>query len=300
MKQPSLQQVRSAAAVVECGFSVSRAAKFLHTSQPAVSKTLKALEDDLGTPVFVRAAGRIVGLSEFGQEILGYVNGILHNSAAVLERARAKKQESRDTIRIAANHTYLRYQMSSVIRAYLDDHPGATVHLQEGDPEQVAQLVAIGRAQVGLSTQLAEASVGVLAVPAFSVERCLITPLDHELLTQTSLTLEDLTRYPLISYHDVFNAADPTLDLSHQSGHSESVIVESTHPDVIKAYVRAGLGIAVMQRIAIEPEDEGKLGIIDASHLFPPIIAYVIVRRDRNLRSSAHDFIEKFAPNWMR
>jgi LysR family cys regulon transcriptional activator len=299
MKPPSLQQIRSASAVVECGFSVSRAARILNTSQPAVSKTLKALEEDLGTPVFLRSSGRIVGLTEFGQDILGFVRGILHYSTAVLERAREKQHESRDTIRIGTNHIYSRYSLPGAIQQYLTAHPGASVRVYQGEPEQVAQWVALGRVQIGISTLLGEASVGVLAVPAFSAERCIITPRGHELLACKKPTMADLAKYPLVSYNEVLNATDEMQHLFLARGISKNVMVEATDADVIKAYVRAGLGIAIVQRLCIEPEDD-RLGVIDASHLFPPAIAYVILRRDRNLRSGAHDFIEQFAPQWTK
>lgn len=300
MKLLTLQQIRAADAVVECGFSVSRAARILHMSQPSVSKTLKALEDDLLTPVFLRSGGRIVGLTDFGQDILGLVRGILHFSTAVLERAQQKKTESRDSLRVGTTHIYARYLLPGVIQLYLEKHPDASVHVHQGDSEQIAQWVAMGKVQVGISTFLGEAAGGVMAVPAIRVERCVITPLGHELMSSKKLTLTELVRHSLISYHDVLASVTQAERTFPDEGKSPKVVVETPDATVIKAYVGAGLGVAVVQRICIEAADEGALGVIDASHLFPPATAHLLLGRERDFRSNVHDFIEILAPEWTR
>lgn len=269
-------------------------------SQPGVSKTVKAFENELGTPVFVRASGRIIGLTEFGQDILGFVRGILHYSAAVLERAYDKKQESRETLRVGTNRIYSRYSLPQVIHKYKKRFSGACVHVHQGDPEQVAQWIGTGRVEVGISTMMSEAAVGLFAVPVLSVEHCIITPKEHELLTTKKPSLADIAKYPLVSFHEVHSPGEQSHGLLIERGINESVVLdEATDPDVVKAYVRAGLGIAIVQKICVNGDANG-LGVIDASHLFPPVIAYLILRRDRHLRSSAHDFIDLFTPRWSK
>src|ERR1700687_981754 len=96
----TLQQLRTTCAVVESGFNVSRTADVLHTTQSAVSKTLKALETDLGAPLFVRSSTRLTGLTDLGRSILERARGIVRESVAVQQLAQESTMASCGVLQI--------------------------------------------------------------------------------------------------------------------------------------------------------------------------------------------------------
>lgn len=300
MRSPSLQQIRTACTVVECGFNASRAAATLHTTQPSVSKTLKALEGDLGMAVFLRSSKRIVGLTDFGQDFVGLGHRILCDSAAVIELAHEKLRERNGALHIGTTHTYACFSLPNVVKSFAQDHPNVYVHLDQGDPEQVAEWLALGRVEIGISPVPDEMPMGLVVLPAFTAERCIIAPRAYNLSSHEKLTLADLAKYSLISYHKIVGSGAQIQKILRQGGEAPKVVVKATDASVIKAYVAAGLGIAVLQKIAIEPEDEHKFDVIDASHLFPPATVYLIFRRDRYFRNYVYDFIQAFTPRWTK
>jgi LysR family cys regulon transcriptional activator len=87
--------------LVDAGFNVSRAADSLHATQSAVSKTITALEGDLGVSVFLRSSVRVAGLTEYGREFIDFARGILRDSEIAVIRAQEDARRVRGAFRIA-------------------------------------------------------------------------------------------------------------------------------------------------------------------------------------------------------
>ena len=209
----TLQQLRSICEVVASGCSVSRAAQALHTSQPAVSKLIKLLEQELGAEVFVRAKGRITGLTEIGEDVFAHARRILHDSAALTEIAAERYSEKSGVLRIGTTHLHARYALLEVITAFTRAYPEVHMDLTQGNPEQIADWVAAGTVHLGISTLPGVVPASVLTLPAYAIERCIITPLRHPLLRLKRATLRDVARYPLITYDRMFNSGSVVQDV---------------------------------------------------------------------------------------
>lgn len=296
----TLQQLRSLCEVVASDFSVSRAAGALHTSQPAVSKLVKTLEQEVGAEVFVRARGRITGLTEIGGDVYALARRMLRDAASLGELAAERSSEKSGVLRIGTTHLHARYALLGVITAFTRAYPDVHLDLTQGNPDQIAAWVAAGTVHVGVSTLPAAVPASVLALPAYPIGRCVITPLKHPLLKLRRPTLQDIAKYPLITYDRVFNSGNVVLGEFEKHGLQPRIAMKATDANVIKAYVAAGLGISVFQKMALDPAEDKRLAVINTGPLFPSSLACISLRRGQYLRGYTYDFIARVAPKWTR
>lgn len=296
----TLQQLRCLDEVVACDYSMSRAAVALHTSQPAVSKLIRQLEQQVGAEVFVRARGRIGGLTEIGSDVHAIARRMLRDAAALDDLAAERASEKSGVLRIGTTHLHARYALLEVITAFTRAYPDVHLDLTQGNPEEIASWVAAGSVHLGVSTLPATVPPSVLTLPAYAIERCIITPLKHPLLQLKRVRLQDIARYPLITYDRVFNSGNVVLGVFEKQGLQPRIAMKATDANVIKAYVAAGLGIAVFQSMALDPAEDKRLAVINPGPLFPASQAFISLRRGQYLRGYAHDFITRVAPKWTR
>lgn len=300
MKAPTFQQFRSACAVVDSGFNVSRAATTLHTTQSAVSKTIKGLEDDLGAGIFVRSSVRIVELTDYGLEFIALARGILRDAEIAMMRAQEDSCRTRGTLRIATTHVHARYSLPRVIHAFRSKYPEITVQLEQSDAEEITRSVSSRRVHVGIAGTSAEVPAGLIRLAAMRLERCIAAPLGHPLLALRMPTLLDVVAYPVITYSEKHPAGRRLHEVFRKSGLEPRIVITATDSTVLKEYVAAGMGIAILHKIAVGPEDATKIGSIDADHLFPSTETQLIFRQGEYLRSYVYDFAETFCPRWSR
>ncbi|MBX3664418.1 MAG: LysR family transcriptional regulator [Burkholderiales bacterium] len=296
----TLQQLRCLCEVVDRDYSVSRAAAALHTSQPAVSKLVKQLEQQMGAELFVRARGRVAGLTEIGRDVHELARRMLRDAAALNDLAAERARETSGVLRIGTTHLHARYALLDVITAFTRAYPDVHLDLTQGNPDEIMAWVAAGTVQLGVSTLPEAVPPSVLTLPAYVIERCIITPLKHPLLKAKRLTLREIAKYPLITYDRVFNSGSVVLSAFEKQGLQPRVAMKATDANVIKAYVAAGLGISVFQKMAHEPAEDRRLAVLDPGALFPASQAFISLRRGQYLRGYAYDFIARVAPKWSR
>ncbi|MBX6320134.1 LysR family transcriptional regulator, partial [Pigmentiphaga sp.] len=147
-----LQQIRAFCAVVDHDMNVSRAARSLNTTQSAVSKQLGQLEESLGVALLVRAKSRILGLSDVGRQVLHCMRGILAATEDISHIVSDHRREASGRLAIATTHTHARYALQDIIAAFAKRHPGVGLHLVQATPSEIADLVAAGEMDLGLST----------------------------------------------------------------------------------------------------------------------------------------------------
>lgn len=296
----TLQQLRGLCEVVHSGYSVSRAAHALHTSQPAVSKLMRQLECAVGATIFVRSRGRVMGLTGVGEEVLELARRVLQDTDALTDLVAERTRQDRGVLKIGTTHFHARHTLLDVLLKFSQRYPAVDMHVMQGNPEEAMRWVAEGRIHVGVSTLPDAMPDTVATLPAYPIERCIITPLQHPLLGLENITLEDLARHPIVSYDAVYESGAILEQAFLKRGLKPRIAVKATDPHVIKAYVAAGFGIAMVGNLTIEQEDSARLGVIDARHLFPSTHVHLCLRRGEFLRGYVYDFIESIAPAWTR
>jgi len=295
-----LQQLRYLQEVARCGLNLSEAAVSLHTSQPGISKQIKQLEDELGVDILIRHGKRVVDVTEPGRVILGIAERMLQDAENLKQVAREFSAEGTGSLGIATTHTQARYALPPIIARFSQRYPKVRLSLRQGSPQQIADLVKTGEADIAIVTESPELYDGLVLLPCFQWNRCVITPLKHPLLKEKQLTLEAIAHYPVVTYDFAFTGDSPIKRAFDNRGITPNVVLTAIDADVIKAYVEMGLGVGILAKMAFDPARDLGLRLIDASHLFEPSMTRIAVRPNAYLRGFVYEFIELFAPHLKR
>lgn len=291
-----LRQLQCLCAVADSGFNISRASEVLHATQPAVGKQLRQLEDELGADLLVRQGGRVLGLTEAGERALVWARRSLQCAENLRAAVRQTDDEAGGTIELATSHTHAKYVLLPTIQVFTHQFPQVRIGLQQGTPEQVAELVRDGKATVGVTHMPPQVPKEVVAVPFLSSRQVLAVPAGHPLLDEQELTLEKLAAYPLIVQSPVRPQGARILRRFQEAGLNVNLSVQALDADVMKAYVAAGLGISIIPAFIHCAEQEPMLRVRDVGHLFPPVISAVLLRRRSYLRKYVYAFLEQLDP----
>ena len=292
----NFQQLRSIREAIRCGFNLTEVANVLATSQPGVSRQIRELEEELGVEIFVRSGKRLTGLTVPGRELLPVVERMLVDADNLRRIAGDFIEGDRGSLSIAATHSQARYALPSAVRDFRATHPNVTLQLHQGSPQQVAQMLLSGQAEVGIATRVLAEHDELVAMPCYRWTHSVIVPAEHALL-DGEVTLERLATFPLITYELGFTGRGTIDDAFERAGLKMNVVLTAMDADVIKTYVELGLGVGIAASIAFDEERDRQLRAIDARHLFPINTTEVGVRRGGVLRRFAYDFIQTFAPH---
>lgn len=295
-----LQQLKYAVEVARQGLNVSSAADSLHTSQPGVSKQIRLLEEELGVEIFERHGKRVISVTEPGRAVLAIAERIL-NEAANLKRAGEQyANEASGTLRIATTHTQARYALPKAITAFKQRYPGVQLSIHQGNPTQICEEVLEGKADIAIATEAISEYGELVSLPCYQWNRCVVVPPSHSLLQTRPLSLEEVARFPIITYDFAFAGRSLVNKAFEARGLTPDIVLSALDADVIKTYVELGLGIGIMAKMAFDPERDRNLRAIDASHLFESSTTRLGIRRGIYLRGFAYEFIELFAPHLAR
>ncbi|HEX4927575.1 MAG TPA: HTH-type transcriptional regulator CysB [Burkholderiales bacterium] len=295
-----LQQLRYLTEVVRRGLNVSEAAAALHTSQPGISKQIRALEDELGIQVFVRHGKRLVSLTEPGKAAVDIAERILSEAQNLRRAGEEFANDKVGTLTVAATHTQARYALPEAVAAFLRRYPQVKLVIHQGNPTQICEQVLEGEADFCVATEAIEQYPELVSMPVYQWNRCVVVPARHPLLKAGPLTLEKLAAYPIVTYDFAFANRSLVEKAFESRGLQANVVLTALDSDVIKTYVELGLGIGILAKMAFDPARDRKLRAIDASHLFESSTTRLGVKRKAYLRRYAYDFIELFAPHLPR
>jgi LysR family cys regulon transcriptional activator len=296
----NLQQFRYLSTLADCGLNVSRAAERLHTSQPGISKQLGLLERELGIELFQRHGKQLQALTPVGQTILEQARSVLQRVESIRQSAAEALDESKGSLTIATTHTQSRYLLPPVIGRFVAHYPDVALQMQQGTPVQIAQQVARGEADLAIATEALEAYPDLVTMPCFRWNRAVLVPKGHPLAKTRKLTLEQVAQWPLVTYVHGFTGRARVDQAFELRGLQPRIVFTAADADVIKTYVRQGMGVGVIASMAVEPERDPDLVALDASHLFDWSTTSIAFRRESGLRRYTYDFISLFAPHLTR
>ena len=295
-----LQQLRYLTEVVRRGLNVSEAASALHTSQPGVSKQIRALEEELGVQVFVRHGKRLVSITEPGKAVVAIAERILSEAQNLRRAGEEFANDQVGKLTIAATHTQARYALPNAVAAFKRRYPRVELVLQQGNPTQICEQVLAGDADMGVATEMIEDYGDLVSLPVYQWNRCVVVPPRHPLLKAKPLTLERLAEHPIVTYDFAFANRSLVQKAFEGRGLAPHVVLSAQDSDVIKTYVELGLGVGILAKMASDPERDRSLRAIDASHLFESSTTRLGIKRNAYLRRYAYEFIELFAPHLPR
>ncbi len=292
-----LQQLRYIWEVAHHDLNVSATAQSLYTSQPGISKQIRLLEDELGVEVFARSGKHLTRITPAGEKIIDTAGEILCKVESIKQVAQEFSDERKGSLSIATTHTQARYALPGIIRQFIGQYPDVALHMHQGTPIQIAEMAADGSVDFAIATEALELFNDLVMMPCYRWNRCVLVPKDHPLTQISELTLKDIARFALVTYVFGFTGRSKLDEAFMNEGLSPRVVFTATDADVIKTYVRLGLGVGIIAKMAYDPELDSDLVPLNADHLFEPSITKIGFRRGTFLRGFMYDFIEEFAPH---
>ncbi|MEH6571105.1 MAG: HTH-type transcriptional regulator CysB [Halioglobus sp.] len=295
-----LQQLRYIWEVAHHELNVSATAQSLYTSQPGISKQIRLLEDELGVEVFSRSGKHLTHITPAGEAILKTAGEVLRKVESIKQVAQEYSNEKKGSLSLATTHTQARYALPSTISAFIDRYPDVSLHMHQGTPMQISEMAADGTVDFAIATEALELFSDLVMMPCYRWNRCVLVPRDHPLAQLSELTLDDVAAHPIVTYVFGFTGRSKLDEAFIDKGLVPKVVFTAADADVIKTYVRLGLGIGIVAAMAYDKEIDSDLVALDASHLFSSSITKIGCRRGTFLRGYMYDFIEDFAPHLTR
>jgi len=292
-----LQQLKYLIAIVENGLNITAASERLYTSQPGVSKQLRLLEDELGLRLFARNGKTLVDITPEGKLIIDKARIILQEVGNIKELATDLRNESMGTLSIGTTHTQARYVLPDIIQKFQQAYPEVKLDIQHGTSEQISEMIAEGSIDFAIASNSESLFSNIVRLPWYQWDRIILTQKDHPLASQDKATLDDLVKFPLITY--VFNKQDPSTfkEAFERKGLSPNVTLTARDADVIKTYIRKGMGVGIVAAMAYEKNFDKDLQSIDCSELFPRCTTWVGFSKDHYLRTYMYDFLKMLSPH---
>lgn len=295
-----LQQLRYIWEVAKHELNVSATAESLYTSQPGISKQIRTLEDELGVQIFQRSGKHLTEITPAGRAILAVAGEILDRTQSIRHIAQEFSDQRRGTLSIATTHTQARYMLPPVIKEFIERYPKVALHMHQGTPVQISELASKGTVDFAIATEALELFDNLVMMPCYRWNRSVIVPHGHPLAGKSPLTLEAIAQFPLVTYVFGFTGRSQLDKAFNAVGLTPRVVFTATDADVIKTYVKLGLGVGIVASMAYDSKLDTELLSVPADHLFEPSTTKIGFRRGTFLRGYMFDFIQLFAPHLRR
>jgi LysR family cys regulon transcriptional activator len=286
----NLHQFRFVQEAVRRNLNLTEVAKSLHTSQPGVSKAIIELEEELGIEIFSRHGKRLKRVTEPGQHVLRSIEVILREVGNLKRIGEQFSAEDSGTLSIATTHTQARYVLPVPVAKLREAYPNVNISLHQGAPAQVAQMVLDEVAEIGIATESLSEYPELVTLPCYEWEHMLVIPKSHPLAGKVRITLEDLAAEPIITYHPSFTGRTRIDKAFAAKGLTPRIALEAIDSDVIKTYVRLGLGVGIVAEMAVKDGLDDDLVARPASLLFGKNVARIAFKRSAYIRHFVYDF----------
>ncbi|HEX2013365.1 MAG TPA: CysB family HTH-type transcriptional regulator [Roseateles sp.] len=289
----NLHQFRFVQEAARRNLNLTETAKALFTSQPGVSKAILELEEELGVDIFSRHGKRLRRITEPGQQVLKSIEIIMREVGNLKRIGEEYSKQDIGTLSIATTHTQARYVLPEPVAQLRRQFPQVHVSLHQGNPEQVARMLIDESADVGLATESLSEHTELVTLPCYEWQHVLVVPRDHPLASVERISLEMLAEQPLVSYHPSFTGRT-RIDRAFAARHLQpKIVLEAIDSDVIKTYVKLGMGVGIVAEMAVREDPPGSdLVSRPLGHLFGQNVARIAFKRGAYLRNYVYAFAE--------
>jgi LysR family cys regulon transcriptional activator len=258
------------------------------------------LEDELGVEVFSRSGKHLTRITPAGEAILQTTGEILRKVESIKQVAQEFSNDKKGSLSLATTHTQARYLLPKVIGHFIESFPEVSLHMHQGTPMQISEMAADGTVDFAIATEAMELFSDLIMMPCYEWNRAIVVPKDHPLCALSELTLEEVAKHPIVTYVFGFTGRSKLDEAFMVRGLVPRIVFTAADADVIKTYVRLGLGVGIIAKMAYDEELDKDLVALDASKLFQPSITKIGFRRGTFIRGFMYEFIESFAPHLSR
>ncbi len=285
----NFQQLRIIRETVRQEFNLTAASNALHTSQSGVSKHIRDLEDELGVQLFMRKGKRLLGLTDAGQALAKIVERMLQDASNLKQLADEFGRSDQGELTIATTHTQARYVLPSVVARFKTAFPKVHLILQQASPSEITEMLLRGDADIGIATESLSDEDELFGLPYYQWRHSIIVPKGHPLAHYQTVTLDELAKWPLVTYHGGFTGRSRIDSAFKQAGLTPNIVLSALDADVIKTYVELGMGVGIIASIAFDTERDRRLAQLDID-LFGSNTTWLAIRRGHLLRGFAYEF----------
>ena len=288
----NLHQFRFVQEAARRNLNLTEAAKALHTSQPGVSKAIIELEGELGIEIFARHGKRLKRITEPGQHVLKSIELIMREVGNLKRIGEQFSAQDSGTLSIATTHTQARYVLPVPVARLREAYPKVNISLHQTTPDQVARMLIDEVAEIGVATESLADYPELVTLPCYEWQHVLVMPPSHPLAQKERLGLDDIAHEPLITYHPSFTGRGKIDHAFAARRLQPRIALEAIDSDVIKTYVRLGLGLGIVAEMAMKDDPLGDLVVRPVGHLFGQSVARVAFKRGAYLRNFVYKFAE--------
>lgn len=292
----TLTQLRYLVAIADSGLNITLAAERVHATQPGLSKQLKQLEDELGFLLFSRKGRSLDAVTPSGQQVLKHARRLLAEANNIRSYAANQRRDGQGRLVLATTHTQARFVLPPAIAQVKQAYPQVSVHLQPTADGEVLSLLASGEADLALISTAGDVPDGGIAVPLFRWRRQVLVPKDHPLAANAAPGLAQLANYPLVSYESSIRPESSLRRAFVEAGLEPQLAMTARDADLIKTYVRAGLGVGLLAEMAVSAQDDVDLRALTAPAAIPECVAWAVLPRERVLRDYTLELLHALAP----
>ena len=251
------------------------------------------LEEELGVDIFARHGKRLRRVTEPGEQVLKSIEIIMREVGNLKRIGEEYSKQDVGTLSIATTHTQARYVLPGPVTQLRRQFPQVNIGLHQGSPDQVARMLIDETADVGLATESLSQFEELVTLPAYEWQHVLVMRAEHPLAQVERIDLEQLAQQPLVSYHPSFTGRTRIDRAFAQRQLTPNIVLEAIDSDVIKTYVRLGLGIGIVAEMAVrEDPPGGELVSRPLGHLLGQNVARIAFKRGAYLRNYVYSFAE--------
>ncbi|HEX8605732.1 MAG TPA: LysR family transcriptional regulator [Pseudoduganella sp.] len=224
--------------------SFTQAAELLHVTQSTISKMVHQLEEELGTPLFVRD-GRRLGLTDTGRIVYGRGQEMLATMRTLAAEVRDVQAVRRGTLTVGIP-PMINLLFTPVLKAFRERHPDITLVLREETGQGVERLVAAGELEIGMTVLPVAPGLPVATLPVASYPIWALAAAGTFQRQRRTLQLAALKDLPLVMLTDDFALTRALRRAFAQAGFEPVVAAQSGQWDWLVEMASAGIGVALV------------------------------------------------------
>lgn len=291
-----LQQLRYICEVARRGLNVTTAAERLFTAQSGISTQIRLLEEELNVQIFERHGKRLTGITQAGDAIIAMAERILTETENIRQLAQQLNDDTTGTLSIVTTHTQAYHALPSIIARFREQYPDVKLRIHQGDTRQIHEMLLNRTADIAVTTATTNMPPELVMLPYREWNLSVVAPPEHPILKKSPLTLESLAKYPLITYDNAVAGRSSINKAFTDAGLLTNIALTALDSDILKKYVKLGLGVGLIADTSINSDEDKDLRILPAAHLFEPSTSCICVHRGRHLRNYVYAFISHITP----
>jgi DNA-binding transcriptional LysR family regulator len=268
----------------------TRASEALHVTQPAISKAVRALEEELGAPLLVRERRRVV-LTDAGRTVLERAQGILDALRGIEEDVVELSSLRRGRLRLGMPPIVGVTFFPPLLAEFHEAHPGIVLELREEGSHDIEALVASRELDVG-AVVLPTDERTFATLPFVRDELRVVLPRGHRLARRRAIALRELAAEPFVLYRPEFALHGHVIDACRRAGFKPTVASESSHWDFIVEMVSARIGVALLPQTICRQLDARRVRTVRMKEPTIPWNVALVWRRDRQLPPATRAWLE--------